>query len=182
MPDQPDRATRDNHAVLPHRKNLPHEVPSWVPEGAVYFLTVCCAERITNTLARQEIAQALFASMRFRQEQGQWWVHLCLLMPDHLHALISFNREVRIPRMIGDWKRYLTLTQKIDWQQDFFEHRIRNDDEYSEKWSYICQNPVRAGFVTDPKVWPYVWMGHDVSDFGSAREGDSTCDQDNASR
>jgi hypothetical protein len=41
------------------------------------------------------------------------------------------------------------------WQPSFFDHILRNDESYSEKWEYVCQNPVRAGLVKEPDDWQY---------------------------
>ena len=47
-----------------------------------------------NQLTTGIIAQALFETVRHRQEQSLWWPHVFLLMPDHVHALISFPPPV----------------------------------------------------------------------------------------
>jgi len=41
------------------------------------------------------------------------------------------------------------------WQRGFFDHLLRNDESYGEKWNYVCQNPVRAGLVMNAADWPY---------------------------
>ena len=84
-------------------------------------------------------------------------------MPDHVHALVSLNTARHtIRQIISPWKSYLKKTQHIEWQDGFFEHRIRNQDSLEEKADYLRQNPVRAGLVNDPKDWPHTW---DQSDF-----------------
>jgi hypothetical protein len=40
------------------------------------------------------------------------------------------------------------------WQRGFFDHVLRSDESYAEKWNYVRANPVRAGLVNDPD-WPY---------------------------
>ena len=76
---------------FPQRKTLPHEVPSWVdPRKAIYFITINCRKRFRNQLALPDIAKSLFETVRHRQEKLDWWPYLFLLMPDHVHALLSF--------------------------------------------------------------------------------------------
>ena len=41
------------------------------------------------------------------------------------------------------------------WQPGFFDHVLRNDESYSQKWEYVRQNPVRAGLVDRADEWPY---------------------------
>lgn len=47
--------------------------------------------------------------------------------------------------VIGDWKRYQNTSLGVVWQDNFFDHRIRNDAEYFEKAEYIRRNPVAKG-------------------------------------
>ena len=43
------------------------------------------------------------------------------------------------------------------WQKNFFDHRLRSEEEWEEKTHYIRQNPVRAGLVGSAEEWPYVF-------------------------
>ena len=95
--------------------------------------------------------------MEFRQARGDWWAHLVLLMPDHMHALMGFQRQTEMNAAIAQWKRYSAREAKIQWQSGYFEHRLRNDKNGVEKAHYIRMNPVRAGLAGTPQEWPYVW-------------------------
>jgi putative transposase len=93
-------------------------------------------------------------------ETHAWFVHILLLMPDHLHALIPFSeKEKRIQTSMASWKSFAAKTMGIRWQTGFFEHRLRSDENLQEKWAYIRNNPVRAGLATDPEEWPHVFVG-----------------------
>jgi putative transposase len=41
------------------------------------------------------------------------------------------------------------------WQRGFFDHILRNSESYSQKWDYVCENPVRAGLVRTADEWPF---------------------------
>lgn len=143
--------------ILPSRRSLGHSVPPWVEEDAVFFVTIGCAERGRNQLAYPEFASLVSESLDRRRDLGQWWVLLFLLMPDHAHALVSFGRGHAMSSVIADWKRFIARRGGVAWQRDFFDHRIRGYESLEEKHPYIRQNPVRAGLVTCPEDWPYVW-------------------------
>jgi len=145
--------------ALPKRKILSHDVPSWAPDEATFFITVNCVPRGQNQLAVPEVSEALTESLIVRIEKGQWWPRLVLFMPDHLHALIAFSPDHPMEKIIRDWKRYTARSAGIHWQRNFFDHRIRNEESLAEKWDYILQNPVRAALVPTPVAWPYVWIG-----------------------
>ena len=139
------------------RKKLPHAVPCWVPSGARFFITVCASPRGTNQLCNPEIWELMKESITHRQHRGDWWVHLLLVMPDHLHAIITFSDQRGMPHVMNHWKRYLRIHGGIEWQRDFFDHRLRRDESHVEKAHYIRMNPVRAGLAEAPGQWPYVW-------------------------
>ena len=40
-------------------------------------------------------------------------------------------------------------------QREFFDHVLRSNESYSEKWNYVWENPVRAGFVKTAGDWQY---------------------------
>ena len=146
---------------VPRRKSLPHEVPSWVdPQKEIYFITINCQERIKNQLARADISKRLFETVRHRQEKFFWWPHLFLLMPDHLHALLSFPPSGKsLQLVVSQWKEWTAKEIGIAWQRDFFEHRLRGEEGWREKADYILQNPVRKKLVARGEDWPFVYFG-----------------------
>lgn len=41
------------------------------------------------------------------------------------------------------------------WQREFFDHVLRSEENYAQKWEYVRSNPVRAGLVARAEDWPY---------------------------
>src|SRR4029453_6454760 len=66
-------------------------------------------------------------------------------MPDHLHAIIAFPRDPGMETTVKNWKKFAAGKHGVDWQRDFFDHRLRDHHELDEKSSYILMNPVRKG-------------------------------------
>jgi putative transposase len=125
-----------------------------------YFITINCQERGLNQLARNEVAGPLFETVRHRQNLFLWWPHLLLLMPDHLHALVSFPPSGKpLHLVISKWKEWTAKQIGIRWQDDFFEHRLRREESRREKADYILANPVRDGLVQRPEDWPFRYFG-----------------------
>jgi len=149
---------------LPQRKTLPHQIPLWInPQAEIYFISINCQARFRNQLAMPDISERLFETVRHRQEGFLWWPHVFLLMPDHLHTLISFPPSGKpFKVVIRKWKEWTAKELGIIWQRDFFEHRLRNDESRSEKAEYILQNPVRKQLVKLTEDWPFVYFaeGH----------------------
>ena len=75
-------------------------------------------------------------------------------MPDHIHLLITIlnvaghpgrgvpTRISTIARFIGTFKRFCNKEygEKI-WQSRYYDHVIRNQQDYDEIWQYIDNNP-----------------------------------------
>ena len=145
-----------------NRKRLPHEIPLWIdPAQEVYFITVCCARRRVNQLCLEPTGGEFLKSALFRQTNGKFFVPLLVLMPDHFHGLFTFPRDGQgIQGVMSVWKGWAAKQWKIQWQRDFFEHRIRGEESRREKADYILANPVRAGLAASFEDWPY-WFASD---------------------
>ena len=81
-----------------------------------------------------------------------------VIMPDHIHFFVSGHFDFILDQWIRALKR--TLSKAINaprphWQEGFFDHMIRHEESFSEKWKYVCQNPVRAKLVKCADDWPY---------------------------
>ncbi len=140
---------------LPNRKRLHHDVPHWVEDGSLFFITVNCAERGREQLTLTQTASALINAARFYHDQRKWHITLWLLMPDHFHAILSFPRDVVMADLFKHWKRYTARQIGIEWQDGFFDHRLRNAQEENAKHHYIRHNPVRKNLCVRPEDWPH---------------------------
>jgi putative transposase len=150
-----------------------HGVPQWATANAIFFLTICCRQRGINQLCSEAVAAVLFEAAAFRQRSGHWYVHLLLLMPDHLHALITLPRTADMSKVVANFKEFTAKRAGISWQRDFFDHRLRGRESLQEKWNYVLMNPVRKGLVDHSEAWPYVWLPSSASDGGSALPPDA---------
>jgi putative transposase len=118
-----------------------------------------CQQRGPNQLARSDVAGPLLESVLYRNEKFIWFAHLFMLMPDHVHGLLTFPPSPHTVRnAISLWKRWTARQLRIEWERDFFEHRLRSDESWREKADYILANPVRKGLVKEAKDWPWVFV------------------------
>ena len=147
--------------ALPVRKKLPHTVPQWVAEGIWFFITIKCEPRGKNQLCRPDVGDAVLAAMAYNHDRLVWHCRLGLLMPDHLHVIIAFPRDPGMQTVISNWKRFVAGRHKVEWQRDFFDHRLRNNQELQEKTSYVLMNPVRKGLCERAEEWVWVYRPGD---------------------
>ena len=69
-----------------------------------------------------------------------------------------------IERWIGFWKDRFAKAH-LDtgtFQAAGFHHRLRNGENYAQKWQYVRENPVRAGLVQQPEDWRYFGRVHEI--------------------
>ncbi|MGA3163258.1 MAG: hypothetical protein ABSD77_03540 [Verrucomicrobiota bacterium] len=130
--------------------------PNWV------FLTVCTEKR-ERWLAQALVQRALHDI--WEHTATSWLVSDYLLMPDHLHLFCApHDLKFTIERWIGFWKDRLakSLPEAGIFQAGGFHHRLRDGENYRQKWQYVRENPVRAGLVARPEEWPYFGRVHDI--------------------
>ena len=141
---------------FPRRRWLNHQTPAWVtcPD---FFITLCTVPHDTDQLCQPGVAEGVIESFVYRHENHVWYVWACVVMPDHIHAVISPADDVELTRSVPDFKRWLARQKGIRWQRGFFDHRIRDHAYLSKYCQYIEQNPVRAGLVQKASDWPYFW-------------------------
>jgi REP element-mobilizing transposase RayT len=142
-------------------RRLRHEVPGWVESGALFHIRISIDQsQATQFLTEPNIAGRIMRSVTLYEDQRRWHATVFLLMPDHLHALLSFAPDFTMSRIVGDWKGFHARKNGIHWQEGFFDHRLRNDERREQlemKCAYIRRNPVVAGLCRAAEDWPWVY-------------------------
>ena len=92
--------------------------------------------------------------------QGKFLLHEFVVMPDHVHVLLTPAPEISLERAVqlikGGYSYRLRKMEKIQvWQESFTNHRIRDSEDYRRHRDYILMNPVRAKLVRDVREYPY---------------------------
>jgi putative transposase len=141
-----------------HRKYLGHrDVPAEVAWDAHFSVTICTLPRGANNLCFDPISSGILNAARNYEVLEKWHVRLLLLMPDHLHLIVTPCLGHSLSPLIADWKRYLCRTYRIKFQRNFFDHRIRDTENFNAQCQYVRENPVRAGLVRTPQDWPWFY-------------------------
>ena len=148
--------------ALPDRNSPGHHRPSWVSASDPIFITICGAECRVNQFAHDVQWEALVQAANHLYVAGLWQPLLMLAMPDHVHLIALIPKSAGIASAIRRFKRAASYGNQIRWQPAAFDHRIRSDDSYREKWQYILANPKRGGLTKESETWPYVktWSIH----------------------
>jgi hypothetical protein len=64
------------------------------PRAVGFFITINCVPPGKNQLCHTDTGNAVLTAVKFNHERFLWYCRLCLLMPDHLHAIVAFPREL----------------------------------------------------------------------------------------
>jgi REP element-mobilizing transposase RayT len=103
---------------------LHHTVPDWVQPGALFHIRLALDRaKQQPTLITSPVAELLMDSVKLYHRRHLWHVTVFLLMPDHIHALLSFGRDQAMSRVIGDWKHFHAHEHGVVWQEGYFDHR-----------------------------------------------------------
>ena len=132
-PEQGDEALRRSRISLPH---------------ADYFLTLCVELRIAG-LAGETIASALKAENPAIEAAGYWHVRGAVIMPDHLHLLVTLHEKLSLSRVIARFKSRTKATlgaASLQWQGNYYEHRLREKTDVDAVLPYLLLNPYRAAW------------------------------------
>jgi REP element-mobilizing transposase RayT len=82
-------------------------------------------------------------------------------MFDHFHALVGTGDSgLTLGDICGRFqslstRRFWKYEDGRLWQRQFFDHVIRNHEDFWECVEYIRMNPVTAGLVSTPGEWRY---------------------------
>ena len=140
------------------RQHPAHGVHIDLQQPTILLVTVCTKDR-NPWLAQSRVHDLLRATWI---QAKAWMVGYYLLMPDHVHMFCApHDLAFSVERWLTYWKSQFTKAhQNLDWrfQTDAFHHRLRRQEGYIEKWSYVRLNPVRKGLVCSPEEWPYWGM------------------------
>ena len=129
--------------------------------GTSYFVTTKTSQN-RPLLSVTEIAETVVQTLLHYRHRGEYLLHEFVLMPDHLHVLItpsstnSLEKTVQFTKGGSSYRLNQQRGHKIDlWQAGFHDWTIRDAADWDAKAQYIHLNPVKAGLVERPEDWPY---------------------------
>ena len=129
--------------------------------GSSYFVTTKCWQGRT-VFQIPENAEILIAVLLRYRDQGPYFLHEFVIMPDHLHLLLtpstttSLEKAIQLIKGGSSHQIHKVRNQKMEiWQVGFHDWTIRDHNDWQAKVEYIHNNPVRAKLVRKPEDWPY---------------------------
>ena len=137
--------------TIPHRGTT---------SDSTYFVTANILEK-KSLFQVEKIAHLFVEVLLGYRKKGKYYLHEFVVMPDHLHLIISpmgitLERSMQFIKggFSFQFKKNLKLKRDI-WQPSFFDRRVRDSLEYQKYQEYIWQNPVRRGLAKTPEEYPF---------------------------
>jgi REP element-mobilizing transposase RayT len=131
---------------------LHHRLPRLDLTNATYFASVR-TEGFRAWFNRPERAELL--SRLICAERGRsCLLHAFVVMPHHYHLLLTLLDDQRLPCIVQ--KINSLSARQVNaavgregrlWARRFYDHVVRNDDDFDECFAYIHDNPRAAGIV-----------------------------------
>ena len=99
----------------------------------------------------------LIDTLAHYRDAGRYLLHEFVVMPDHLHALLTPANEISLERAMQFIKGGFSFRLKCGpiWQGSFTNHRVRDFEDYESHREYVRMNPVRARLAERAEEYPY---------------------------
>lgn len=132
--------------------------------GGCYFFTVVTHERrpwLTEEYALDRLRKAFRRIMQDRP----FAMDAVVILPDHLHCIWQLPEgDNDFPERWRQIKRFVSIgmngslnarKEKALWQRRYWEHLLRDEEDWKRHMDYIHYNPVKHGYVCRPGDWPH---------------------------
>jgi len=113
-------------------------------------------------LRSERMALLMIDVLRSYVRAGKFILHDFVVMPDHIHLLITLDQLMSVEKAAQLVKGGFSYRAKKElgyggevWQKGFSEVRILDRQSFLAHRDYINQNPVKAGLVDSPEKFPY---------------------------
>ena len=113
-------------------------------------------------LQSERNASLLIDVLRSYVAARKFQLHDFVIMPDHVHLLITVHGAMTIERAMQFIKGAFSFRLRREsaylgevWQRGFSEVRVRDQQSFLQYRAYIAQNPVKAGLVDSAEDFPY---------------------------
>src|SRR5579872_4837740 len=123
----------------------------------IFFLTTITAQR-RPIFRRETTANLLIETLAHYRDEGKFLLHEFVIMPDHVHALLTPALEISLERAMQFIKggfSYRMEERGSIWEASFTNHRVRDFADYEHHSEYIRMNPVRAQLAERAEDYPY---------------------------
>ena len=130
-------------------------------QNSLLFITVVTNERIPILTNDIHLLHKIFINV---SEFYDFELIAYVVLQDHVHCIIKPLNINEYPKIIKSFKYSFTKnfnvglvnpTYKKLWQNRYWEHTIRDENDLQRHLDYIHYNPIKHGYVTKAIDYPY---------------------------
>ena len=141
-------------------------------KGGTYFFTVV-TDRRRRFLCQPGNVELLRNALRYVTQRRPFKIDASVLLPDHLHCIWTlpqgdddFSTRWRLVKSYfsrhckTQYRGHVSASrekkgEQAIWQRRFWEHAIRDEEDYARHVDYVHYNPVKHGLVKAPGDWEH---------------------------
>jgi putative transposase len=150
--------SRQVRVECPHHARQPKTVPAHTDSD---FLTFSCHARLPflDTVKARDLFECVLETMRRRYV---FFVFGYVVMPEHVHLLVSEPRRLTLDRAIQALKTSISKQSSPHpfWLVRYYDFNVWSEDKRVEKLRYMHRNPVARGLVNLPQEWKWSSFHH----------------------
>jgi putative transposase len=128
--------------------------PLRTTSSGTFFITAITANR-RRLFQVDRNAELFLATLQHYRREGHFRLHAFVLMPDHIHLLLSTQDLPAAMKHIRGGFSYRLASRTDVWQRGYADHVVLSRDDFETRRAYIHQNPVRAHLAAHPENFPY---------------------------
>ncbi|HAV1958053.1 TPA: transposase [Enterobacter hormaechei subsp. steigerwaltii] len=131
--------------------------------GGTWFFTVNLQNRQSDLLTCH--IDSLRSATATVKRAKPFTINAWVILPEHMHCIWTLPEgDSDFSARWRDIKK--TFSRNIEmrhvWQPRFWEHTIRNEQDYRRHMDYVYINPLKHGYVGKVVDWPYSTFHRDV--------------------
>ena len=140
---------------------MPRNLVRYQQAGELHFITFSCYRRLPHlrTAAAKETFERSLEAMRRRYG---FLVTAYVVMPEHVHLLVSEPRRAPLSRAIQSLKLSVAVQRRERpfWQPRYYDFNVYSERKRVEKIRYMHRNPVKRGLVKQASEWLWSSFNH----------------------
>jgi D-alanine--D-alanine ligase len=166
LPAQVVEAWRREREEIAQRAASQNRGLTWIERKGLQQLYTDRVESILNRgqgacwMKNAEVARIVQDALTFFHGQ-RYEMYAWAVMPNHVHAVFRPLGDYDLSGILHSWKSFTSkLANKLlartgqFWQEEYYDHLVRDEEDFIHSVNYTINNPARAGLEN----WPWVGM------------------------
>jgi REP element-mobilizing transposase RayT len=157
--ERDDRLLRAQHGIPEVHGRVRRDLVAWYTSEVDSALDQHVG---ASWLRDRRVAELVERAIRFFQGD-RYALHAWCVMPNHVHVVVQPLESYALDSILHSWKSFtahaanklLARPGRAFWQQESYDHWIRDGRDLTHCCHYTENNPVKAGLCDRAEDWPW---------------------------